>query len=417
MRRVKICLLLLAAFIGGVPHARADTQLSQNAAQYVRAFWAAWSGPAALTYMEFAVTDPVQFYGKSISRDDYTKLQTGFAKRWPERHYTLVPGTEQITCKAAALACDVSGTVSWRNFDPARKITSTGTAKFDFSLQGTADQKGNITSFSITAMTGADISHQLAAPPPDAAEVTAPAPAGNFAPPASGQNAIVSDAALQAAGCVSADDEELLHQGCNSLAEQDLTKAFHTPGRIVLEITQAKTDDSAGDDPPPLSFCFFQKTKAQCQYATGQDFGAPNQYSDLSLIYPRANADVPVLLAHLSWCCGFGCGGQFNYVWAYDPGSDAFKLIWSRPYDCHTALRFVTKGPLAGDMIAVDDDVTGHFPWPYGIELYQFTAPDRLTKLLYFAGRAEQGGKYVSGPNDAIDIDMPEILRRLGVAQ
>lgn len=411
-------LLLLAALMGSTLTVWADTPLSQSATQFVQAFWGAWSGPnlTAVTYAEFAVTDPVNFYGKSISRDAYAKLQDGFTNRWPERQYTIVPGSEQINCNQAALSCDVSGIVSWRNFDPKRKVASTGAAKFDFSLRETTDQKGNLTGLAISAMTGSDITQALFQAPPDSAVVNAASASGNFHASKDGQQEnIVSDAALQTAGCASDDDEELQHQGCTSVAEMDVTKAFHIPGKTVFEITQAGGGNS--DDAPPLNFCFFQQGKAQCQYDAAQDWGWPNQYSDLSLVYPQRGAYYPLLLAHLSWCCGFGCGGLFNYVWAYDPAGGTFKLIWNRPYDCHTALRFETKGPLAGDMIAVDDDVTNRFPWPYGIEVYKFTPPDQLTKILYLVGKAGQGGKYVTGPNDAIDTDMPAILRQLSVAK
>jgi hypothetical protein len=77
-------------------------------------------------------------------------------------------------------------------------------------------------------------------------------------------------------------------------------------------------------------------------------------------------------------------------------------------------LKFETSGPLAGDMVAVDNNVTNRWPWPYGIEVYKFLPPDRLEKILYLVGKAGQGGKYVSGPEDAIDIDMSDILHHLG---
>jgi hypothetical protein len=422
MGKIKTCAwLLLASIIGLISPAIADPSLSQSATQYVNQFWIAWSGPSstALTYIKFAASDPINFYGKSISRDDYMKTQEAFMKRWPMRQYTVVPNSEVVSCNQAALTCDINGSLSWRNFDPVRKVTSTGTAKFGLSLKGVSDQSGKLTGFLIDAVTGSTIDRNLLQAPPAAATVNAASASGNFAPSSSGgdsddPNIIVSDAALQNAGCASADGEVFLHQGCTSVSELDVTKTFHTPKRTVFEITQAKFDPSAAD-PTGLSFCFFQRDKAQCQYPDG-DF-SPNEFSDLSVVYLGARLHAPLLHAVVSWCCGFGCGGAFNYIWAFNSADNQFSLIWNRPFDCHTALRFVEKGPLAGDMIAVDNDVTGRWPWPYGIEVYRFDPPDQLVKILYIVGRAGQGGKYVSGPDDAIDIDMPQILRSVGISK
>jgi len=340
-------------------------------------------------------------------------------KRWPIRQYTVMPNSEVVSCNQATLTCDINGVLSWRNFDPVRKVTSTGTAKFGLSLKGVSDQNGQLTGFLIDAVTGSTIDRKLLEAPPASAVVNAASASGNFALPSGEDNSdspnvIVSDAALQNAGCSSADGEVFQHQGCASLSELDLTETFHTPKRTVFEITQA-TFDPSKDDPSGLNFCFFQREKAECQYGGG-DF-TPNQFSDLSVVYLGAGLHTPLLHARLSWCCGIGCGGLFNYIWAYDPAENQFKLIWNRPYDCHTALRFIEKGPLSGDMIAVDNDVTGHWPWPYGIEVYRFDPPDQLVKILYIVGRAGQGGKYVSGPEDAIDIDMPQILHHIGISE
>ena len=374
----------------------------------------------ALPAIQADVDDPVEFMGKSLSRTDYIKAQTAFAQNWPVRRYSLDSTSQTASCDETALTCTVSGTASWREFNPSRKITSIGTIKYGLTLREHKDAKGNLTGLLIEAINNAATGQKMLQAPPDSAVVPAAA-GGNFmvtpqAPNDTSQNSIVSDAALQNTGCTSSHGESLDHQDCVSLAEKDVTGAFHQRQRTVFEVLQA-TDNASNDDLPEMDFCFFQKTKAQCQYGTfGQD-GSPNHIFGLSLVYPQPGAEYPLLWAHLNWCCGAGCGGSFNYVWAYNPGTDMFNLIWSRPYDCHTTLRFMTKGPLAGDMIAVDDDVTDRWPWPYGIEVYKLIQPDKLDKILYFAGRAGQGGKYVTGPEDAIDVDMPETLAKLGLSK
>lgn len=418
-----VTLLILALVLGPHHSASAQTPLEQSASQFTNKFWADWSdsNQTALAEVQFDVDDPVEFLGKSLSRADYLKTLAAFAKRWPERQYSLDPSSQTVSCDQTTLTCIVSGVASWRDFSPSRNVTSIGTLKYALTLREHKDAFGHLTGLLIEAIDNSDTGQKLLQAPPDSAVFPALA-GGNFlAAPQhtddASHNSIVSDAALQNVGCPSNDDESLDHQDCISLAEKDVTSAFHLRQKTVLEILQA-TDNVASDGLPPMGFCFFQKEKAECHYDKAFDQGfAPNHVFDLSLVYPRPGAEYPLLLAHLSWCCGFGCGGLFNYVWAYNPDAGVFKLIWAAPYDCHSTIRFMTKGPLAGDMIAVANDVTDHWPWPFGIYVFRLTPPDKLEKILYFVGRAGQGGKYVTGPNDAIDVDMPETLRRLGLSQ
>lgn len=381
---------------------------------FIDKFWLKWSSPntIALQYMRSAVGDSLNFYGKSTSHAEFMKAQVAFTNRWPDRQYWVQPDSETIECGNGTKLCTVGGIVDWEDFSQARNSASSGSAKFEFSLKWEINSADSYT-FQIMAESGSVISSKAGgqsnfASPPLAAD-------------GKSENQLVTDAAIQAAGCVSEDGRSMQHENCESVKEIDLTHAFHTKDEVVFEVIQAAYGNG---DPPPMNFCFIHEYRVQCQNAFtggGPDntewLAASDSLLNTSLVYPVAHAYYPVLLGKTEVAFGMGCGGVFNFVWAYDPVSGDFKLIWANPFDCHSTLQFETSGSLEGDVVAVDNDVTGRWPWPYGIEVYKFLPPDQLRKLLYIVGRAGQGGKYVSGPKDAIGIDMPEILHHLGNSQ
>jgi len=357
-------------------------------------FWAEWSNPSAATQplIPTAIADPINFYGKPLSQDAYMKAEQAFDKRWPERQFTIKPGSEKISCTQETSSCQVTGIVDWNYLSLARDAASSGSEEFSFSLQEKPD--GPAILYTLTADSASVINRK-----------TTVAAAGS------------TDLYADEIGCVSGDETEIEHHNCTLVTNVVLSGSFHTKETAVFAVTQTSETDPQG--PAELSFCFLQNGKPNCQYGPldshDGDFGL-NQFSDASIIYPVTGGHYPILLAQVSWCCGIGCGGTYNLIWAYDPDRDAFNQVWNRPYNCHSALRFETNGPLAGDMIAVDEDPTGKFPWPYGLEVYKFLPPDRYVKILYIIGRAGQGGKFVTGPYDAVDTDMPEILHRLDAA-
>jgi hypothetical protein len=381
---------------------------------FVDEFWLKWSSPntIALPYMSSVVGDSLDFYGKSTSHAEFMKAQVAFTNRWPNRQYWIQPGSETIDCGSGTKLCTVDGIVNWEDFSQAQNTASSGSAKFKFSLQWQINAADSYI-FQIVAESGSVISRATGGQ-------------SNFAsPPLKGDdqnhNQLVTDAALQAAGCISEDSQTIQHESCKSLREIDLKKVFHTKDKVVFEAIQATYGNTF---PPPVNFCFIHQYRIQCQNALAgggpdntQWLASSDSLLNTSLVYPTAHAYYPVLHGQTELAGGMGCGGVFNFVWAYDPASSDFKLIWANPFDCHSTLQFETSGPLAGDVVAVDNDVTGHWPWPYGIEVYKFLPPDQLVKRLYIVGRAGQGGKYVSGPEDAIGIDMPEILYHLSNSQ
>ena len=138
-----------------------DNGLNQKAAVFVTQYWAGWSqeNARALPYIESVVSDPIEFYGKSVSLQEYMKIQIAFANRWPKRNYTLKQNSLVTSCNEQTSICKLSGIVNWVDDSPARQAHSIGSANFEFNLL--AKNSGGSDSFFITGQAGAVISRAL----------------------------------------------------------------------------------------------------------------------------------------------------------------------------------------------------------------------------------------------------------------
>ena len=154
-------LIICSPMLAQAQPTEAGSSDSQGAKKFVDQFWSEWSGPNsdAMPYIQSAIDDQINFYGKSISRDAYMKVQVAFAKRWPDRQYTVQPGSEDINCDQGTSTCNVKGIVGWKDFSPERNSLSTGSANFSFSLrEQTVD--GTIL-YLLTSESGSVISRSL----------------------------------------------------------------------------------------------------------------------------------------------------------------------------------------------------------------------------------------------------------------
>ena len=170
---------------------RAQEAPVQEATAFVNNFWAQWSQSNAIAIPGIvnAVSDPITFYGKPISRSDFQKLQVAFSLRWPIRSYTIEPGKLTVTCDPSGLSCTASGVVDWIDSSPERNATSKGSASFDFSIQLPAPN--SYSAILITSQTGSVISRTITAyvaplPPNQvvATPSTTPAPSDSALSPA-----------------------------------------------------------------------------------------------------------------------------------------------------------------------------------------------------------------------------------------
>ncbi|WP_246762745.1 hypothetical protein [Rhizobium sp. NZLR1] len=100
-----------------------------NALDFIRRYHEAWSrdNSTALAFMRKAYEDQVTFYGRVVDRDAVMKDKATFAQRWPERIYSVKPGSEAAVCEEK---CDVSGVIEWFARSRERGKTSSGMAEF-----------------------------------------------------------------------------------------------------------------------------------------------------------------------------------------------------------------------------------------------------------------------------------------------
>lgn len=236
------------------------------------------------------------------------------------------------------------------------------------------------------------------------------------------QTSIPGDEDVQKLGCVADPGPAtyqgvILHQGCLLAGKVELTGPFHLKHASFFEITQGPNAPNTSWQPGLLSFCFLQNDETDCQYA------APNSANGFNvlifapyILYPSKDAKYPLIVAAAQSNPGAGTPPVDHMIWAYDPRSGKFQKIMDQEFDGLEYQRFMTGGPLAGDMIETVDDPTGRWPWRWGIEVYKFVPPLRYVKILSFIGKAAQAGN-TPAPDAVVDIDMPQILQRLHVSQ
>jgi hypothetical protein len=224
------------------------------------------------------------------------------------------------------------------------------------------------------------------------------------------QTQLVSDTELQKLGCTSPnqyggiDPNNVLHQGCSAAAELDLTGLVPAKASFVV-VTQGPAQ--ADDTPGVLSVCFLLNDQANCDR-----LGSMDNYLCQAAIIQSKDSRFPLVVVRSAWDMGRFNGDTDEMIWAYDPAAHAFKQIWNGGSDGLEDMRFVTEGPMSGDLIVTVDNPTHHFPWPWGIDVYKLARSDHYVKVLSFIGKAVQAGN-TPAPDAVIDIDMPQTLHRL----
>ncbi|WP_184497918.1 MULTISPECIES: hypothetical protein [Rhizobium] len=111
--------------------ASAPGDLTTEALDFANRYNDEWSkdSASALAFMKSVYADQVSFFGTLVDKDVILKDKAAFAQRWPERIYSVKPGSLTAGC---AGKCEMSGIVEWfaQNRDTGR--TSSGMAEFSF---------------------------------------------------------------------------------------------------------------------------------------------------------------------------------------------------------------------------------------------------------------------------------------------
>jgi hypothetical protein len=110
------------------PSVERRTELALTAAQgYFRE--SSMPNAEALAFMRRVYAPELLYFGKWATISDVLRDKTEFVARWPERRYTVRPGTAVASCDAFS-SCLVEGIVDWWAYSAARNSTSTGSASF-----------------------------------------------------------------------------------------------------------------------------------------------------------------------------------------------------------------------------------------------------------------------------------------------
>jgi hypothetical protein len=105
------------------------TSDEQKALTFVAAYHEAWSrrNSDALSFMENAYAETVDFYGKPTSKSVVLAEKRNFASRWPVRAYSVKAETTKVICRDV---CNVTGTLDWYAKQDVGNRVSAGTAEF-----------------------------------------------------------------------------------------------------------------------------------------------------------------------------------------------------------------------------------------------------------------------------------------------
>ncbi|PDS61534.1 hypothetical protein CO653_32585 [Rhizobium anhuiense] len=105
--------------------------LTTEAVDFVNRYNDEWSkdSASALAFMKGVYADEVSFFGHSVDKDAVLKEKAAFAQRWPERIYSVKPGSVTASC---AGKCEMSGIVEWFAGNGDTGKTSSGMAEFSF---------------------------------------------------------------------------------------------------------------------------------------------------------------------------------------------------------------------------------------------------------------------------------------------
>lgn len=78
--------------------------------------------------------DQVSYHGKLATRQSVLDDKVKFANRWPERKYQLNTQGLVATCDQSSSTCTVTGILDWQVRSSSRKASSSGKARFTYSL-------------------------------------------------------------------------------------------------------------------------------------------------------------------------------------------------------------------------------------------------------------------------------------------
>jgi hypothetical protein len=126
----------LATLTGPVVYERLESDLEQRATDFVVALASRWSSPneEAFRSLDELYAETVRYHGKSMLRQEVLIHKQHFAERWPERSYTVRPGSISVTCVKEADTCSVKGIMNRVLASGAAKTTARDVTSFEYHI-------------------------------------------------------------------------------------------------------------------------------------------------------------------------------------------------------------------------------------------------------------------------------------------
>ena len=207
----------------------------------------------------------------------------------------------------------------------------------------------------------------------------------------------------------------------------DLSRPFSTLETwhfIAIQGPPVSGDDTAsgGEEPGKIQLCLRAAPAAPCDPqlqnalrvpSSGNDFFAqPHYLNAVKIVYPRGNADQPVLLVQTaSMHSGDGDQLVLTQVLAYENSQNRFVRIYqyTTGRNRNEEVRYINSGRLKGDTISVDP--TENAPYGYWVTVNVLTPQYTYKRVLRYRSATRYGD---NNPLAVIDSEMPNIERRLG---
>ena len=203
------------------------------------------------------------------------------------------------------------------------------------------------------------------------------------------------------------------------IAKIELAKAFGARSAWRLVATQGPPTEDYGGNPAPGAIqlclqtgpgpCTIDLTPPLTASGPGWD---PHYLSIARPVYPKGEAEPPLLMV-ITASLHAGDGGQLvaTQLFKYDRASDRFERVYARSVGTNNneEVRFVTSGPLAGDVISAEP--TQDAPYGYWIEVDAPTPAYAYRQVLRYRSATRYGD---GNPLAVIDSEMPNTLQRLG---
>jgi hypothetical protein len=110
--------------------------MERRAIDFVLALASRWSGPneEAFHSLDGLYADKVRYHGKLMPRQAVVLDEQRFAERWPERSYTIRPGSVSATCSEASGICSVIGIADRVLANGATKAKWRDVASFEYHV-------------------------------------------------------------------------------------------------------------------------------------------------------------------------------------------------------------------------------------------------------------------------------------------